>query len=222
VGSLELFGLAILLFASTNVDDMFVLVGFFADPKFEPREIVIGQYDGITALVGVSVVGSLLALVISRPYIGLFGIGAIGLGLKKLFDLYRDSDDLPKENSGPSGRHTRTATVALVTLVNGADNIGIYMPAFAVRQAYEIGIVAVVFGLMTSLWCFLAHRLVQHPRYGALIRRHGRRVGPLVLIGIGVLIIVPGGQFRAIVLWKALKFMVQECFMPATKTPDGD
>jgi cadmium resistance protein CadD (predicted permease) len=192
---LELFGLAIVLFASTNVDDMFVLVGFFADPKFRPREIVIGQYAGITALVGVSVVGSLLALVISRPYIGLFGIVAIGLGLKKLFDLYRDRDDLPKEHNNPSGSHTRTATVALVTLANGADNIGIYMPAFAVRPGYEIGIVAVVFGLMTSLWCFLAHRLVQHPRYGALIRRHGRRVAPLVLIGIGVLIMYQAGSF---------------------------
>ncbi len=192
---MELFGLAILLFASTNVDDMLVLVGFFADPKFGPREIVIGQYAGITALVGVSVVGSLLALVISRPYIGLFGIGAIGLGLKKLFDLYRDSDDLPKENSGPSGRHTRTATVALVTLANGADNIGIYMPVFAVRPGYEIAIIAVVFGLMTGLWCYSAYRLLRHPRYGSLIRRHGRRVAPLILIGIGLLIMYQAGSF---------------------------
>jgi cadmium resistance protein CadD (predicted permease) len=198
---LELFGLAIVLFASTNVDDMFVLVGFFADPKFRPREIVIGQYAGITALVGMSVVGSLLALVISRPYIGLFGIVAIGLGLKKLFDLYRDRDDLPEEPNGPSGRHTRTATVALVTLANGADNIGIYMPAFAVRSGYEIATVAVVFGLMTGLWCFLAHRLVQHPRYGAPIRRYGRRVAPPVLIGIGVLIMYQAGSFGLFYGW---------------------
>jgi cadmium resistance protein CadD (predicted permease) len=191
---LELFGLAIALFASTNVDDMFVLVGFFADPKFRPREIVIGQYAGITVLVGVSVVGSLLALVISLAYVGLFGIVAIGLGLKKLFDLYRNRDDLREEHYDPSARHTRTATVALVTLANGADNIGIYMPAFAVRPGYEIGIMVVVFGLMTGLWCLLAYRLVRHPRYGTLIRRHGRRVAPLVLIGIGVLIMYQAGS----------------------------
>jgi cadmium resistance protein CadD (predicted permease) len=86
---LELLGLAIVLFASTNVDDVFVLVGFFADPKFRPREIVAGQYSGIAVLFGVAVLGSLLRLVISRPYIGLFGIVTISLGAKKLFDLYR-------------------------------------------------------------------------------------------------------------------------------------
>lgn len=36
-------GLAILLFASTNVDDIFVLLGFFADPKYRTRDIVMGQ-----------------------------------------------------------------------------------------------------------------------------------------------------------------------------------
>jgi cadmium resistance protein CadD (predicted permease) len=34
-----LFGMAIVLFASTNVDDVFVLIGFFADPKFRARDI---------------------------------------------------------------------------------------------------------------------------------------------------------------------------------------
>jgi hypothetical protein len=72
--SFALLGLAIALFASTNVDDVFVLVGFFADPKFRARDIVIGQYAGITALFGVSVVASLLSLVIPRAYLGLLGI----------------------------------------------------------------------------------------------------------------------------------------------------
>jgi hypothetical protein len=39
--------LAIALFASTNIDDIFVLVGFFADARFRVRDILIGQYLGI-------------------------------------------------------------------------------------------------------------------------------------------------------------------------------
>jgi cadmium resistance protein CadD (predicted permease) len=61
------------LFASTNVDDIFVLVGFFADPKFRARNIVLGQYAGIVMLFGLSLLGSLLSLVIPREYIGLLG-----------------------------------------------------------------------------------------------------------------------------------------------------
>ncbi len=80
--SFALLGLAIALFASTNVDDVFVLVGFFADPKFHARDIVIGQYAGITALFGVSVVASLLSLVIPRAYLGLLGIAPILIGAK--------------------------------------------------------------------------------------------------------------------------------------------
>jgi cadmium resistance protein CadD (predicted permease) len=45
-------GLAIVLFASTNVDDLFVLLGFFSDPKLRARDIVVGQYAGIATLFG--------------------------------------------------------------------------------------------------------------------------------------------------------------------------
>ena len=57
-----LLGMAIMLFASTNVDDVFVLIGFFADQKFRARDIVLGQYVGIAALFSVSVAAALLSL----------------------------------------------------------------------------------------------------------------------------------------------------------------
>ena len=37
-------GIAIVLSASTNIDDVFALLGFFADPKFKARHVVVGQY----------------------------------------------------------------------------------------------------------------------------------------------------------------------------------
>ena len=43
-------GLGIIVFASTNVDDAFVLVTFFADKSFRVRDVVIGQYAGVGAL----------------------------------------------------------------------------------------------------------------------------------------------------------------------------
>jgi cadmium resistance protein CadD (predicted permease) len=66
-----------------------VLVGFFADPKFRARDIMIGQYAGITVLFVVSVVASLLSLMIPRAYLGLLGIAPILIGTKKFLDLYR-------------------------------------------------------------------------------------------------------------------------------------
>ena len=57
---LSLIGLALLLFASTNMDDIFILVGFFADRRYSSRDVVVGQFGGIAVLFGVSLAGALL------------------------------------------------------------------------------------------------------------------------------------------------------------------
>ena len=196
-----LIGLAIVVFVSTNIDDVFVLVGFFADPEFNPREIVTGQCTGITALFAISAVGSQLALVFSPAYVGLFGIFPIALGAKKLFHLYRNRNQRKARpaQSKDLRSNARAATVALVTVANGADNIGVYIPTFAIHTGYQIGVIAMVFAVMTASWCFFAHWLVRHPALGAPIRRYSHRVTPLVLIGIGALIMFEAGSFALLI-----------------------
>jgi cadmium resistance protein CadD (predicted permease) len=198
---LELVGLAIALFASTNIDDMFVLVGFFSDPKFRQKEVVTGQFVGIAVLFVLCLAGSLLTLVISRAYVGLFGIVPIALGVMKLVDLFRNRSAKQEELEHPtkSGKFARSTAVALITLANGADNIGVYLPTFAIHSWYQIGIFAVVFALMTGLWCFFAHWLVHHPSIGAPIRHYGHRTTPAVLIGLGALIMYEAGSFGLLI-----------------------
>ncbi len=85
------------------------------------------------------------------------------------------------------------AGVALVTIANGGDNNGIYIPAFAIRSGSEIGVIAMVFAALTALWCMLAHWMVNHRRFGAPLRRHGHLFAPLILTGLGVLILHHAG-----------------------------
>ena len=194
---LALIGIAIVLFSSTNVDDVFVLVGFFADRRFRTRDTVLGQYVGIAALFSASVAASLLSLVIPRAYIGLLGVIPILIGGKKLFELYqqRDRTEETLEHHSDANRNGQVATVALVTLANGGDNIGIYTPSFVIRSAHEITVIALVFIVMTALWCFVAHAIVNHPKLGSPIRRYGHRVTPVVLVGLGVLTLYQAGSF---------------------------
>jgi len=194
---LELLGLAIVLFASTNVDDVFVLVGFFTDPKIRPTSVVIGQYVGIGILFAGSVVACLFSVIIPRAFIGLLGFGPIAIGAKRLFDLHRESKKANESLAyrGSTRGFGQTVTVAVVTLANGGDNIGAYAPAFAVRSGHEITIIGLVFVVMTALWCYLAHGMVQHPQFGAPIRRFGRYVAPLILMGLGILIMHEAGSF---------------------------
>ena len=115
------------MFAVTNVDDIFVLVGFFSDRRFRPRQVVVGQYLGMAVLVGASVLAALVSLVLAPPYVGLLGLIPLALGLKKLFDLRKPidaaQDEIP-DRTGASGLGKINA-VAAVTIANGGDNLGV-------------------------------------------------------------------------------------------------
>ncbi len=192
---LALLGLAITLFFSTNADDLIMLVGFFADHRFRVRDIVMGQYAGLTVLFVVSVAASLLSVVIPGAYLGLLGIIPILIGLRKLLALRHTGAGTDGPMSGSMTSNSgNIGAVALVTIANGGDNIGIYMPSFAVRSGGQIAVIAAVFVVMTGLWCALAHWIVKHPRLGALIRRYAHLLAPMIFIGLGIAIIYNAGS----------------------------
>ena len=195
---LGVFGVAIVVFASTNVDDISVLLGFFADRKFRAKQVVIGQYLGIAALYGVSVLASFLVLVIPAAYIGLLGFAPIFFGLRRLWELWNgvETGDNPEDHEKASVGHGNIVAVALVTIANGGDNISIYTPLFATRSVYEILAIGCIFAILTAVWLGAAHSLVNHPTLGAPIRRHGHRVVPFILIALGILILYEAGTAR--------------------------
>lgn len=178
---------AIALFAVTNIDDIFVLLGLFADPRLRAREVVLGQYLGIAVLVAVSFFASLISLVLAPAYVGLLGVLPILIGLKKLYDIF--SNNLDEDGSTSSAGFGNTLAVSAVTLANGGDNIGVYTPVFATSSAFQIGIYVAVFVVMVALWLVAANGLVRHPMMGTAIRRFGPMVVPFVLIAIGALVI---------------------------------
>lgn len=185
-------------YSSTNIDDIFILLAFFTDSKFKPRQIITGQYLGIGALFLISALGSLVSLVLAPEYVGLLGIAPILIGLKKLYDLIRGEEE-SEEYLESHGSNGRILAVAAVTMANGGDNIGIYTPLFATRSAVEIVVIGIVFVLMTALWLLLAHWLVSHRTIGAPIRRYGYKVVPFVLVALGIIIMVEAGTFGLIV-----------------------
>jgi cadmium resistance protein CadD (predicted permease) len=185
--------LGVALFVATNLDDIFILLVFYADPRFRARNIVAGTYLGMTALVLISVVAALVALVIPPAYVKLLGLIPIALGIKSLIDLWRGQDDDDEEErarSAQASAPSQALVIAAVTLANGGDNIGVYTPVFAIQSGYETIVVVAVFAVMTALWCGLAYWLVNHPTMGAPIRRYGHRILPFVLIGVGVMVML--------------------------------
>ena len=182
--------LAAALFAATDVDDLFLLVAFFADPRLRARDVIAGQFLGIGALVAASLAVALLTLAVPLAYVGVLGLVPIGMGIARLVALRK-----PAQDEAPEGRGAvrGALAVAAVTVANGGDNLGVYIPLFAVRPAFDIAVIIAVFVVMTALWCVLARALVHHPALGAPIRRHAPWLTPLVLIAVGLLVIHDAG-----------------------------
>ena len=185
---------------TTNLDDLFILLGFFSDPKFRPRQVALGQLLGIATLYAVSVAASLLAAVISLAYIGFLGLLPIAIGLKKIWGLRRLEDSDGSESSEQHGRWN-VLTVAAVTISDGGDNLSIYIPVFATRSHAEVAAIGAVFVVMTLGWLGAAFWLTSHRTLGAPIRRYGHRVVPFVLAALGCYILYAAGTLSLVAKW---------------------
>jgi cadmium resistance protein CadD (predicted permease) len=186
-------GVGIFAFIATDIDDLFVLMLFFSTTSYHKWQVVLGQYIGIGALVAVSTLGSLLALVVPQYIIGLLGLVPITIGVIRLLHL-RNKSYKSNEIKMPVDKwqsHLSILTVAGVTFSNGGDNIGIYTPLFAkYNSAFEVIYLSTIFMIMTAVWCIIAYYLVRHPLIATRMKKTGHIIFPLVLIGLGIYIIL--------------------------------
>ena len=178
----ETLALAAAVFAATDIDDLALLVAFFASPAFRARDVVIGQFAGIAALYGASVALALAALALPAGYLPYLGILPLVLGVR---------ERLEKTDEAPPARPRRAtlAAVAGTTIAGGGDNVAAYVPLLAGRPGWEMAAFGAVFACLTALWCLLAWRLVRHPAAARALGRYGRPVSGLVLIGLGLLVL---------------------------------
>ena len=179
-------GIAVATFVVTNVDDLLLLCLYFGNPRYKPANIVIGQYLGITTLILVSFLGILLGEILENHWISLLGIVPIILGITEMLsrDNGVDGVDLKRD----SGRRLQFLNVALITIANGGDNIGVYAPLFANTDVNQIFIYPVVFAVLTAVWCLLGYYMVKHARVKSLFARYGQTVLPFFLILLGIFI----------------------------------
>lgn len=54
INSLPLFLISLLAFISTNLDDLFILMAFFAKKDFSKGDVILGQYLGLISLILIS------------------------------------------------------------------------------------------------------------------------------------------------------------------------
>jgi cadmium resistance transport/sequestration family protein len=195
-------------FIATNIDDIVILTLFFAkaNTTFRPRQIVAGQYLGFLGLILASLPGYFGGILIPRPWLGWLGLLPIAIGLYHLFTKDAEETTVQTVSMPEAFAEARspfanllsppTYQVAAVTLANGGDNLGIYIPLFANSTLMRLGIILGVFLVMVGLWCGMAYQLARHPWTTQTIVHYGHRIFPFVLIGLGVVIFADSGTHR--------------------------
>lgn len=169
---------SITTFAATNIDDAFLLTFFFAR-RVPTRRIVAGQYVGFAAIVAVSLIGVWTALAIPHRWIHFLGLLPIALGIKHLSQPRRTD----REQSHAS--KDSVASIALLTFLNGADNISVYVPFFIVARG-KLWLILIAYATLVALWCFVARWLGKRPLALTLVSRWGYWAVPLVFMGLGL------------------------------------
>ncbi|MEG4586678.1 cadmium resistance transporter [Microcoleus sp. MOSTC5] len=197
-------------FAATNIDDMVLSMLFFAqvNDTFRPRHIFVGKYLGFAALIAASLPGFFGGLIVPTAWIGLLGLLPIAIGISHL--VKRDNEE--NEVQAVSGEFNRksnslvskianlfnpqTLNVAAVTIANGGDNIGIYLPLFASSDLPSLLVILAVFSVMVGVWSYLAYRLTRQRAIARILTRYSKVVVPFVLIGLGIFILIESGTYR--------------------------
>lgn len=187
---------AVGLFIATNIDDIIVLSLFFARGSGHPRttvKILLGQYLGFVGILAATLlvtVGAGWALPPKAiPY---FGLIPLALGIWAAWQACQGDDD---DDSAASGKGVAVATVAGVTFANGGDNIGVYVPVFlSVGPAAVVAYCIVFLGLVAVL-VMLAKFVATRPPIAEVLERWEHILFPIVLIGLGIVILVSGGAF---------------------------
>jgi len=208
---------ALVSFFSTNIDDIFILMLFFSqvNKDIKVKHIVIGQYLGIGALTAISIAGALGISIIPQEYVGLLGLVPIYLGIKEYIEYKKEIKNNVEEEVQDTEENIQEQVVlnqenktlvsirkfispnilkvAGVTIANGGDNIGIYIPVFSNMKLYSILITVIVFLLLTGVWCFIGFKLVEHPFVNKNIEKYKHIFVPIIFIVLGVLIILESG-----------------------------
>jgi cadmium resistance transport/sequestration family protein len=198
---IQVFSTAFVAFIATNIDDLLILTLLFSQINSFLRHwhIVIGQYLGLSFLILASLSGLFLGtFFLPISLIKWLGIVPIILGINLLLSEPEEKDsreDISAKISAEySSRWSRwlapqTCGIAAITIANGSDNIGIYVPLFAASDSRSLIVTLVTFLVLVGVWCYLAYKLVSWHFLARIIPSYSQNLIPCIFIALGVFIV---------------------------------
>jgi len=175
----------IVLFTATNIDDIILLITWFSQAKTTEQKlnVVVGHCLGFIILLTLSLIGAFGAMLIPHEWMGILGLIPIYIGIKSLIAA-------PLFRGVTSIRLVWIIKTAMITVANGGDNIGVYVPFLATNSLFNIILIVVIFIILLAVWCYLGYLLAHQQLIANTLQSKGHIIAPFIFIGLGIIILI--------------------------------
>lgn len=182
---------AIVYFAATNFDEIFILMVFLGrcDTHREKHDISLGHFFGMAILTTLSLFAAYGLNLLPHQYLHWLGLIPIALALREIGKAIWG-------RTHPETVHNRInsllpdidlfAQIMIVSLVHGLDNLGVYATMFIGYSLTQVIVTAIVFAVMVEVWCALSNTLLRLPVLPKMIHKHAFWLVPLIYLGLGL------------------------------------
>jgi cadmium resistance protein CadD (predicted permease) len=182
---LGLAGLVAVAFASTNLDNLLLLVSWQMSDNPGRVRLLVAYGLGMVGVLVLSVLLGLVGYLFPLEYLALLGIVPIALGMKVLWEEWRAGDG----EAAVAASGATMIAVAATQLSNGVDTILVFAPLLADSHVVFDAEIAALFLLMIPVWFGLSGLIGRQAARLQAIQRWSRWLAPLVMIGVGIYIL---------------------------------
>ena len=141
----------------------------------------------------ISLIGFAVAVALPSEPIGFLGMLPLLLGVWRALGLLFTSKSHTEDRNPESKRVADAKSifkVAIITVMNGGDNIGTYIPLFSQAKGAQIAVYAVVYYILLGVWCSIAYLIMKQKQILQIMKKYVSLLIPFLYIGLGIYIVV--------------------------------
>lgn len=178
-------GVAIAAFVSTNLDNLFLLMGMLGGSRAHTRDVVLGYGLSMGLVLSVGLAGSYAADWTAQGWLRYLGLVPLAMGLWRLRGLLRGG-----AHDVEAARASRAALPVFSTmLANSGDSLGVFTALMSETAEPLVPVLIATVLAMVCVWVVAARQVAAHPALAPLLRRLDRTLVPVLLIALGLYIL---------------------------------
>jgi cadmium resistance protein CadD (predicted permease) len=186
---LEIAGVTLVAFVSTNLDSLLVLTPLLADERARIGRVIAGYWLALATVLALCWAGARVAdQLVPTRVVGYLGLIPIAFGSAGLLRLLRGASSAAPAAAGRA--LPGVVSTALLILSMSGDNLGVFLALFADKPARFDPVIVLTLAVAALGWAMATVAVARAGRIRRPLERWGPRVVPILVILIGTHILL--------------------------------